>query len=145
MVKGKEDYWNTGMLINIRFENNIEYEIEYLPVKRVNEKVRLMKRDEAGTVLEQFKNRSVEILKDGFVDSQFISFVNSLKIDYFAGFTSRESLLFRCLNKLSRNNLRKLKYKFFYPKEKLLTIQNFVECESHREVLVQLIKNCIDS
>lgn len=138
---GKDDYWNSGCLVRIDFETSKAFTISYIPIKKCAEVVRIMDEEESEKTLNDFMSRSNEIKDESKVEEEFKQFVADSRIDYFVGLSSKESFLFRLINKVLKNRLRNIKYKVFYPESKMLTILNYVECESHREMIVQLLRD----
>lgn len=57
----------------------------------------------------------------------------------FSGRISK-NLLFRIANRLSGYRLARYFFNSWYSKDNLLAIQNFIECEAHRELLIKGIK-----
>ena len=132
---GKEEYWSTGLLIRLNITEKKAIEIDYIPIVKERETVRLANENESSGILAE------HLLDERYIEAMFNDCVERFKIDYIVGITSKESIFFRMANKMLRNKLRVFKFKRQFPERKLLTIQNFIECETHREILIQLLRN----
>jgi len=131
-----DQYWHNSLLLRVEFGN--EMSIEYIPIVRTDHRVRLADKPRAAEILDQFERRSREILKDGFIETEYKRFAAEFSGSYLRTFHG-EGLIFRILNKLSGH---KLVHKI-YSDETLLAIRNYIECEAHRELIISYIKNKI--
>lgn len=89
-----------------------------------------------------FRQRSEEIRQDGFIEQKYGEFAEAMRCDYLIALSGlRRSFVFRALNKLSGYRFAKWFIKRRYDKDSLLAIQNSVECEAHRELLLKGISD----
>lgn len=131
------EYWQTSLLISL----NINFEIEYLPLVKQNEGVRFADKKTGMKILEDFFARSKQIIEENFIENKYSEYSKKVIDGYLLTFSGIKYGFFRkVLNKLSRGKYlsRKLKKKF--SKEKMLAMQNYIECEAHRELLLKGIK-----
>lgn len=139
---GDDEYWNSGLLINLEinknFESqNIEKQISYIPYqKNQNGMIRIANNEIKDEVLNGFFYRSKEIEQDGVVESKFRAFSDDLFLMYLSSLHG-DNYLFRFIKKVFGINI----VKKLYSKKSLLDIQNFIECECHREVLLNNLRN----
>lgn len=139
----ESEFWQTSLLISIDIEKHfsgmLKTNISYVPLRKMKETVRLAEYEDRGRILDEFHERSALIGDPDFVKDQYQKFANSMIYNYLEAFTGRDqrNIFFRVVNKLSnyRYGQRKLRKK--YGKEKRLAIRNFVECEAHRELLIE--------
>ena len=133
------DFWKTSLLIQINLDN---LQIEYIPIVKEENRVRLASNEEAVTILEGFCKRSEEILKDGFIEERYEKFASEIKREYYyrfsGGFT--KNLIMRGLNKLSSHKM----IDRFYKEDSRIGIQNVLECEAHRELAITVMKQMND-
>lgn len=123
-------YWQTSLLIKIEIKNG--FNIEYVPIVKKGNAVRLAKEEVAKEILEAFHKRSEEILQEGFIKQQYQKFSEEYIKMYlrdFAGFG-------KWLSRIDRHLLGESLLKIKYNKKKLLSIQNYIECEAHRELFL---------
>lgn len=139
----ESEFWQTSLLICIDIEKHfsgmLKTDISYVPLRKMKDTVRLAEYEDRGRILDEFHERSALIGDPDFVKDQYQKFANSMIYNYLGAFTGRDqrNIFFRVVNKLSnyRYGQRKLRKK--YGKEKRLAIRNFVECEAHRELLIE--------
>lgn len=129
--------WKTGMLIEI----TDQLYINYIPVIKKENTVRLADAGEKGKILREFGDRSKEILKDNFVNVRYSQLADETLMKYLYALQGKESVLFRIVNKLSRNRIREKRLKHLYGKKYCRAIRNYIECEAHQELLLQALKN----
>ena len=126
------EFWQTSLLISI----NELFELEYIPIVRRENKVRLASENEANKIMCSLMERSAQIKQPGFVEQKYKEFAKSMLSVYLKALSGKESILFRALNKITGNSLRTRRLKRIYGKRQYLYIRNYVECEAHRELLL---------
>lgn len=129
------EYWQTSLLVNVNIEN--ELSIEFVPIVKNGNTVRLARGQAKEDIISGFNKRSQEILQDGFVEKKYQEFAEKSIQGYlrsFSGIGKWTSRIDRYLfgGKLTKNR---------YTKEQLLAIQNFIECEAHRELVIKGLIN----
>ncbi len=130
------EYWMTSLLIKVVI--NMEgHHIEYIPLVKTGAFVRLAKREEADKILEEFCNRSHEILQEDFLKQQYNKFAKENRHSYLLMISG----LGKWMSRIDRHLLKGKIIKKKYPKDKVLSILNFIECEAHRELLLAGLKN----
>jgi len=127
------EYWDTSLLLKIKIEKNIE--IEYIPIVKSNNVIRIADKEKKDSILLDFKKRSQEILQDGFIEVNYEEFAKKYRAFYLRGLAG----FGRWISALDIRILKGYLIKRKYPKKRLLQIQNFVECEAHRELLLTSI------
>ena len=128
---------NTSILIRL----NDDFSIDYLPLVKVEKGVRLAKEKEAEDILLAFKKRSLQITDDGFIKKEYKRFAKIMLNEYmFACLGYKHKPILRVMNRLCGGCLAKLLV-HSYKKEELLAIRNYIECEAHRELWLEGLKN----
>lgn len=128
---------DTSLLIKI----NGDFCIEYVPLEKCGCGVRLAKDDIAKKVLSDFNQRSEQIKKTRFVEDECSKFAKNMVEGYLlvcSGYGHR--FILRLLNKLCKYRLTNFIVRRFKMNE-LLAIRNFIECETHRELFIEGLKN----
>lgn len=130
------EFWKTSLLIAL----DDSFKVSYIPLVKYNNVVRMAQGKQAEQILTEFKLRSVQICEKEFVESEYARFSQSMLNGYLATFTGKGgNIIFRMINKLSGR-------KWIATLEKRLTqkyktaILNFVECEAHRELFLEGLK-----
>ena len=137
----ESEFWQTSLLVDI----DIHFEITYIPLVKCGNKVRIAQNEVAEEILNSFYERSEEIKKDNLVQMKYSEFADDMITNYLLSFSTLryKSLLFRGLNKITRYRFGKFLTNKKYNKRKLLALQNYIECEAHRELLLDGIKNLL--
>lgn len=136
----ENEYWNSGLLVQV----NDDFSVSYIPVVKKKETVRLANEKEKALILREFYERSKMILDPGTVQAEYNKFANEMLFTYLytlSGF--RSNILLRVVNKLTKNRFGKWYLFKKYNKQNLLMLQNYLECEAHRELFTAGVKNRI--
>jgi len=132
--RSDSEFWKTSLLIRVSISDGLY--VDYIPIVKEGNGVRLATDQVAEDILAAYHKRSNKILQDGFVEQRYREFAvdnHLLYVRHFAGFGKWLSMLDRYLLK---GMLAKRKYN----KKQLLAIQNYVECEAYRELVLAGLK-----
>ncbi len=132
--KYDNEFWNTSLLIKVSVKRNMV--VNYIPIMKSNNSIKLADEKSASTILEAFIKRSGEMLQEGFIKQNYIQFAMSYFSNYIrniAGFGKWKTIID---NRLLKGYISRHKYK----NKQLLAIQNYIECEAHRELFLTYIK-----
>lgn len=129
------EFWNTSLLIRLNIKEG--FNIEYIPIVKEKGGIRLADDSEATQILNEFYRRSDEILEDEFIEENYKAFAIENVRQYLRGFSG----LGKWISRIDRKLLNDMLLRKGYNKNKLLMIQNFIECEAHRELLIEGLKN----
>lgn len=133
------EFWNTSLLVQVDISN--ELNVSFVPIMRTDKGVKLATDEEADEIMNDFYNRSKQILQKGFIEKEYKKYANEYLTKYLkklAGFGKWKTRMDR---RLFGNALSKRKYK----KQNLLAIRNYIECEAHRELLLKGLEGEVDS
>ena len=123
----ENEYWQTSLLIRI----TDNFEVDYIPLKKNKNTVRLAKDDDAQNILEQFNLRSEEILDQKKVCQHYDELANYYKDYYLLSVMKiKRGLIYRIINKLSKGLLEKNIINAAYNGMYRYTLRNCVECEA---------------
>lgn len=126
--------WQTGLLIKL----DDDFKIEYIPVVKDKNCVRLADEKQKTEILDGFYKRSEECLSPEIMDEKYKELAESMKDYYFLSLLCRgNSFFFKALNKLSGGRLSKLVIKRSFNRRNGLRIKNIIECEAHNELLLK--------
>ena len=130
----ESEFWQSGMLVQI----GDDFEISYVPLVKQGNGVRLADDAQSKAILDAFHQRSEEIRQDGFVETRYTEFAETMRNHYLFTISGiRRGFVYRVANKLSGHRLGNWLLKRKYSKAKRLVLKNFVECEAHRELLLK--------
>lgn len=128
------EYWQTSLLIKIEVNNG--FNIEYVPIVKKKNVVRLAEGEVEKEILSAFYKRSEDILQEEFINKEYQKFSEKYSELYLRGFSG----FGKWLSRLDRRLLNGILLKGRYNKNKLLAIQNYIECEAHRELVLTSLK-----
>lgn len=136
-IDNDNDCWNSGLLIGIEADKH-DLRIEFYPVVRVANGIRIAKDEEKKHILEAFIARSEEIKNDKLVIEKYNAFADEMLIGYESAMLGNigNSFLFCALNKISGYRLIR---KIFSGKS-MVALYNALTCEAHYELFVTGIK-----
>lgn len=128
------EFWNTSILISV--DDNLK--VSYIPLEKNGNAVKLATGEKAGEILNAFENRSNEIKTPGVIEKKYIEFADKMQENYLLAFLAvkRTGFIFRLLNKLTGCKYQKKLIEKKFDSKKKLAIENFIECEAHRELLL---------
>ena len=134
------EFWSTSVLIEIKED----FKIDYIPLVKTGNGVRLAAGVQAEEIRAGFQSRSEEIKQDGLIEQKYAEFAKKMIENYLLNISSiRYGFIFKVLNKLSKGRYLSWYIRRKYKKAKLLAIENYVECEAHRELLLKGLQDRI--
>ncbi|MDW7662644.1 MAG: CapA family protein [Bacillota bacterium] len=128
------ELWQTSLIISIEMTSDLR--VDYVPIIKEDNVVRLAEGDQKNEILHKFYERSNEICHEGFVEQHYKKFAEDSIDSYLRNFWG----FGKWLSRIDRWLLGGLLLKSIYNEEKILTIQNHIECESHLELLITGLK-----
>jgi poly-gamma-glutamate capsule biosynthesis protein CapA/YwtB (metallophosphatase superfamily) len=131
----ESEFWQTSLLLNVILKAG-SISIEYIPIVKQGNGVRLANKQQSEEILHGFNERSRQILDEEFVKQEYDRFAAEMLNGYLTAFHG-DNVFFRVLNKLSRHTLATK----LYTNYSLTVIQNFIECEAHRELILAGLKH----
>ncbi len=132
--KNDTECWKTSLLVKIDFDKSVH--IEYLPMIKKNHCVRLAKNSVKDDILNDFKKQSAKIIQKGFIEQRYAQLAQENYALYLNRLSGRGKIFMKLDSKLFQGGLLKKKFS----KRKRLIIQNYIECEAHRELLLAGLK-----
>jgi poly-gamma-glutamate capsule biosynthesis protein CapA/YwtB (metallophosphatase superfamily) len=126
------EFWNSGLLLKATF--GTEMSIEFIPVSKNGNGVTLAEQGTGEKILADFMKRSEEITNPGFINSRYEKYCSEKGLFYLqsvAGIGRIPGKIDRIFKGIYTNLL--------FSKTKLNMLQNFIECETNRELLLKFI------
>ena len=137
----ESEFWQTSLLVQI----SDGFKISYIPLVKCDNTVRLADEKKAKEILDGFNKRSEEIKIPGLIQKKYSEFAKSMLRNYLQNISGSKNIFFRVINKLTRYKLSAWITKRKYNKITLLALQNYFDCEAHRELILEGIKEEIDN
>lgn len=128
----ESEYWQTALLINIK-DN---FEIEYIPILKDGFSVKLANEKAKKEILNKFYYRSKEIKQEGFIERKYEIFSKENIDSYLYSLSG----INRWLKGIDKYIFKGFFIRSYFSKKKLLTIQNYIECEAHKELILKELK-----
>jgi poly-gamma-glutamate synthesis protein (capsule biosynthesis protein) len=131
--------WNQGLLLKlslIRKGIEIHINTELIPVHATKTGIDLIDKHNSKKILEALNLRSLKLIEKGFIQSSWVVFCESKKWLYLPWLFGFNRYLIH-LNRFLSNGL----INFFYKRRRLAISHNIVRCESHNEVVQELLKD----
>lgn len=126
------EFWNTGLIVKAGFGS--EMTIDFVPITKKGNGVGLSEPKVAEAILAAFNERSGNINLPGFVEAEYLKICSSAGQDYLGSIVG----FGRILRRLDRE-LNGAIIKNAYSLKKLNTLQNYIECEAHRELVLRYL------
>ena len=131
--KQQDEFWNTSLLIGIDLDNGPKY--NYVPIVQTKNGTRLASAEERNEIIDNFKKRSEQIKDANFIQNEYKKFADEKLSSYFVALNG--GLVLRTIRKFCPRILTR---RIFKCKPTL----NVIECEAHRELFIQGLKNAIE-
>ncbi|HBE41756.1 MAG TPA: poly-gamma-glutamate biosynthesis protein, partial [Bacteroidales bacterium] len=132
--RSDNEFWSTGLLLQVSLAEKLF--VEYIPFCKKGNGVQLAEKKDEYSILGPFFLRSEQILKPGFVESEFARYCDENGQYYMAVFAGFGKIV-RNIDKLFKGFFTRRLYSW----KKASLIQNHVECESQRETVIGYLNN----
>lgn len=131
------EYWNTSLLIELNIGNKLE--VSYIPLCKNKYVVQMAGKTEAETILKKFHKRSSDILCENFIQENYSKFAELMGLGYYYRISGKilRLLPIRIINKLTKYRF----LKWCYDSKEKTIVENCLECEAHRELFSQFLKD----
>lgn len=134
----KKEFWQTGLLV--RVEDDLS--ISYVPVVKTENKVRLAAGERAEEILDAFRTRSEEIKDPDFIQKKYAEFADTMIDAYLWRLSGKKTGYFYAgLRKLFGGRILRAYIDKKLNIKRIVAIENIIECEAHRELLLQGLNN----
>ena len=136
--KHDNEFWNTGLIVRLNIK--MSFSVDYIPIIRTEKGIRLANNSEEKEIIGKFFERSRKVIDKDFLETQYKKYAEENIDNYlrkFIGFG-------KWLSRVDKHILRGLLLKTIYNKEKMLVLQNYIECEAHRELIIEGIKSKVN-
>ena len=134
--------WNHGLLIDLSISKKHSVDsICYHVLERKDNVVRLADEQESNIIINNFEKRSKEISNNNFVKNNYSQFCEENLYNLLRKFDLiGNSIVFRALNKFTKQKFGKFYFKKIYLRKKSYDLQNVLECEAWNELALTGIK-----
>lgn len=132
------EFWASSLLLEVSVTKD-DMEVSYIPLSKKKNVVRLADRETAKIILDSFYSRSEKIADDIFVRQQYNSFAKENMWVYYKAFAGGflNNPIYRLINKLLKYRLHKTIPARRYSVGDRIVLKNYIECEAHRELILE--------
>jgi len=134
------EYWRNSLLIKIEIGDH-GIDINYIPIIKESNVIRLASKEVGQNIIASFQKRSMAIMKSGFVEEKY----KELARDKIESYLREISGMGKWVSRFDRYLLKSKILKHMFKKKRLLVLQNYIECEAHRELILAGLKGEIIS
>jgi poly-gamma-glutamate synthesis protein (capsule biosynthesis protein) len=127
----ESEFWQTSLLLKVSFGDIMA--VEYIPICKRGKSVELPQANVKAEILEQFRQRSAQISEEGFIKGQYKLFAEGMNQKYLNSLAGHGVWIQRIDKRLFGGQLIKQRYNM----AKKLMLRNYIECEAHRELLIE--------
>lgn len=130
------EYTQSGFMISIDIQERKKSQIEYIPIIKKKEKIRIAEKDEKEEIMRMFRENSLKVDDYDYIDSMYDVFAIKNAQKYLKRIHGNNTI-FKIINKLTKGHY----ISSIYSKNSGLGTLNYIECETHNELLIRIIKN----
>ncbi len=131
--RSDNEFRNTGLLLKVTLDHVMT--VDFLPVCKKRNGVELPSPETGEAILKDFHMRSNQIMLPGFVENEFRNYC-ILNGQFYLATLAGFGRIVRNIDKL----LNGIFSSAIYSQKKMSQIQNHVECESQRELLLEYLR-----
>ena len=134
--RSDNEFRNSGILVQV----NDDFSVTYLPLYKEGNGVRLAQGETAEKILQAFEARNEEIRDPELLRKKYQEFAKKNGMHYLLLLQNIDGKSFfnRALNRITGGGWYRWRLKKMTEKKRL-ALQNYIECEAHRELLMQVI------
>ena len=134
--RSDNEFRNSSLLVQVEDD----FSVTYIPLAKNGNGVKLAEGEEKQKILDDFFHRSRQIQDDAFVKETYETFAKSNGTHYLLLLNkiNTKNPVNRILNKLTGGGWYRRRMKGMKT-EKRIALQNYLECEAHRELLLQTL------
>ena len=131
--------WKTSLFLEIYLNDN-SYEINYVPLTKQSNKVRVAEDNMFKDILDDFNKRSENIKHENFIENSFANLCRNKSKPYIRVLSGNKNVLKKIYIKLFNPPIA-----FFYKLSDKLMVYNYLNCESHYEIMKAILKGSIEN
>jgi poly-gamma-glutamate capsule biosynthesis protein CapA/YwtB (metallophosphatase superfamily) len=128
------EFWDTSLVVKAVFGDKMS--VDFVPICKNGKGVALPESNRVEDILEAFNLRSKQLSIPGFIEAEYEKFCIDNGPFYLSTFAGFGRILRKIDGMLNGTISRQI-----YSLNKLNTLQNFVECEAHRELFLKYLRS----
>lgn len=130
-------FWKSSLLICMDINNN-EKSFSFIPIISTGKAISYADKKEGQEIINEFMHRSEQIQEEYFIKEKYEELALQIRNQYLYGISGGYADFFpiRIMNKLSKRMYLKKVYKG----KNGIETRNYIECETHRELLSEVLR-----
>ena len=134
--RSDNEFRNSSILVQV----SDDFTVSYLPLEKNGNGVKLAHGEAAKEILDAFYARSEQMKEPGFVEKTYGRYVQENATQYLIVLNNinNKSIFNKIMNRLTRGGWYRWRVRRMR-EDRRLTLKNHLECEAHRELLLQWI------
>ena len=134
-------YQGRHIIESLLIQVNNDRSINYIPIINLDNQLDIADNEQMQNILGSYEARSEEIKTPELVDKKYSELSRVCLEEYLITLSGiKHNILYRLFNKLSRGKMQHIVSEM-YKKRNGLDLRNYIECEAHRELLLQGLLN----
>lgn len=137
--RANNEFWNTSLLIELNIDNS-GFSIDYIPLMKEENTVRLANGKSGEQILEEFRARSELIKRDlEQIEIMYREFARGYEASYYSAFGGVLGSIVNRLDRLFKGRLRKVNYNSAHR----LDMLDYLKCDAHRELFENILEESL--
>lgn len=133
--RSDNDYSKNSLLVAIDIQEKGRSGIEYIPIVKVNEKIRMADEIEKEEIMELFENNSLNVYDLDYLETMYDAYAKE-NMQQYLRMIHGSNILMKIWDRLTGG-----KYiSYLYGGKAGMGLLNYIECEAHNELLIRIIK-----
>lgn len=128
-------YWKTSLLIRL----DEDFAVSYVPLVKQGNTVRPADMQAAEEIMSRFAERSELIRDEAAVRREYERFAAEMEQEYLSKLLGKSGLFAKILNRLTGGKYRTRLIRRWFTSKIRRRIRNYIECESHRELMIRIL------
>ena len=128
------EFWNTSLLLKFTFDHGMA--LDFIPISKKGIGIELPEENLRESILKEFYARSAKIKDSDFIENEYQRFCQENSQYYLATFAGFGRIL-----RKADSILNGLFTKMIFSSRKLSLLENYVECEAHRELILNFLRS----
>lgn len=131
-------FYETSLLVKLNFRQTVE--ISYIPIRKAGKRIQLAMDEDKNAILKSFYQRSEQIKEKGFIENKYKELALQKGSRYLLRYSKIGDLLSVIDMKFFKGKMLDRSFGCLYSQRQKRTIENTMQCEVHRELLLKYLQ-----
>jgi poly-gamma-glutamate synthesis protein (capsule biosynthesis protein) len=133
-----EEFYQTSLIVKLSFHESLQ--ISYIPIRKAGKGIQLAVNEDEKEILGSFYRRSEQIMEKGFIENKYEELAKQKGSRYLLRYSKIGDLLSVIDMKLLNGKMFDRSFGCLFTKRQKRTIENSLQCEVHRELLLKYLQ-----